>query len=306
MSSIRSSATWTPTCTSARRAAASRSAPTRTGRSCSTPTRSPRSRSRRSARPSCHSPSRTSICRWSSALELMPEIVGDESVGVRYAINGVLSGHPRRAAAAGRDPRGPGAVVGGGDLDQGGPGRRQDGGRAHGARRVGDRRLRVQHRPRLPTPEDQDRSGPGQRGLQQDVRDRPSLRAMGVGPAGQALARTTSASRSSRRCSTRPSGWERPSGMSPTHRCWRSSPTASPAARPSGSRAGGARSSTPSTWRCASGPATPTSRRSPSSTSPARARCRRSSASPCARWTWPSGAWSTRRCSPPPAGSRPT
>ena len=30
-------------------------------------------------------------------------------------------GHPRRPAAAGRDPRGRGPVVGGGDLDQGGP-----------------------------------------------------------------------------------------------------------------------------------------------------------------------------------------
>ena len=40
------------------------------------------------------------------ALELMPEIVGDESVGVRYAINGLLSVTHRRPAAAGRDARG--------------------------------------------------------------------------------------------------------------------------------------------------------------------------------------------------------
>ena len=70
------------------------------------------------------------------ALELMPEIVGDESVGVKYAINGLLSVTLRRAAPDRRDARGPGPVVGGRDLDQGGPGRRQDRRRADGQWRV--------------------------------------------------------------------------------------------------------------------------------------------------------------------------
>ena len=75
------------------------------------------------------------------ALELMPDIVGDESVGVRYAINGLLVGHPRRAAADRRDARGQGPVVGGRDLDQGGTGLGQDGRRADGPRGVRDRHL---------------------------------------------------------------------------------------------------------------------------------------------------------------------
>ena len=43
------------------------------------------------------------------ALELMPEIVGDESVGIKYAINGLLSLTPGRAADPRRDARGRGA-----------------------------------------------------------------------------------------------------------------------------------------------------------------------------------------------------
>ena len=69
------------------------------------------------------------------ALELMPEIVGDESVGRALRHQRPALGHPRRPAADGRDPRGVRPVVGGGDLDQGGPRLRQDGGRADGRRR---------------------------------------------------------------------------------------------------------------------------------------------------------------------------
>ena len=46
------------------------------------------------------------------ALELMPEIVGDESVGIKYAINGLLSLTAGRAAAARRDARGQRPLVG--------------------------------------------------------------------------------------------------------------------------------------------------------------------------------------------------
>ena len=59
------------------------------------------------------------------ALELIPEVLNDESVGIKYAINGLLSLTARRAAAARRDARGEGAVVGGGRLGEGRPRRRQ-------------------------------------------------------------------------------------------------------------------------------------------------------------------------------------
>ena len=90
------------------------------------------------------------------ALELMPEIVGDESRRREVRDQRRAVGDLRRDAAARRDARGPRAVVGGGDLDQGGARRRQDRRRADGPRRVRDRRLRVEHRPRLPAPADQD------------------------------------------------------------------------------------------------------------------------------------------------------
>ncbi len=66
------------------------------------------------------------------ALELMPEIVGDETVGQRYAINGLLSVTHDGMPLDRRDAGGRRAVVGGGDLDQGGTGCRQDRRRADG------------------------------------------------------------------------------------------------------------------------------------------------------------------------------
>ena len=65
------------------------------------------------------------------ALELIPDILGDERVGIRHAINGLLSLTPGRDADPGRDARGQGPLVGGRDLDQGGarasPGRSPSG-----------------------------------------------------------------------------------------------------------------------------------------------------------------------------------
>ena len=150
---------------------------------CSTPTRSRRSRSPRSPRPSCRSPRPTSTRRWSIALELMPEIVGDETVGVKYAINGLLSvtgdGMPLLgetpeveglwSAAAVWIKEGPGVgktvaeliVHGESEIDVYG---------SNIARATTHQRTSGPHRrPRL-------------RGLQQDVRDRPSRRAVGVRP----------------------------------------------------------------------------------------------------------------------------
>ena len=109
-------------------------------------------------------------------------------------------GDLRRDAAARRDARGPRPVVGGGDLDQGGPRRGQDGRRADGPRRVRDRRVRVQHRPRVPVPADADaHHRPRLRGLQQDVRDRPSRRAVGVQPRRAAVAVLRARARARRR-----------------------------------------------------------------------------------------------------------
>ena len=58
----------------------------------------------------------------------------------------------------------------------------------------------------------------------------------------------------SARSSTRPPAGSARTGTSRTRRCSRSSRTRSATARPSGTRAGGRRSSTPSTWRCATAP----------------------------------------------------
>ena len=74
-----------------------------------------------------------------------------------------------------------------------------------------------------------------------------------------------------------------------TRTCSRSTATGSCPAPPSGSRAGGRRSSTPSTSRCASGSAWSTCRRSRSSTSRARVRSTTSSGWPSRRWTCRTG-----------------
>ena len=54
------------------------------------------------------------------ALDLMPEIVGDETVGVKYAINGVLSVTYDGMPLLGETPGDPRPLVGRRDLDQGG------------------------------------------------------------------------------------------------------------------------------------------------------------------------------------------
>ena len=151
------------------------------------------------------------------ALELMPEIVGDESVGVKYAINGVLSVTLDGMPLLGETPEVRGLWSAAAVWIKEGPGVGQDGRRADGARRVGDRRLRVEHRPRLSPPEDRGaRQGAGVGGLQQDVRDRPPLRAVGVQPVRAAARRSTSASASWGRSSSRRWAGSARSGTSPT------------------------------------------------------------------------------------------
>ena len=215
--------------------------------------------------------------------------------------------HARRAADPRRDARGEGALVGGGGLGEGRAWRRQGARRVDGARRVRDRppHLRRRALPRPPQDE-RPREGAGVGRLQQDLRHRPPGRAVGFEPRRAAVAVQLAESASSAPCSSRrPAGSAR-SGTSRTRLCSRSSANVSTLARPSGMRAGGRRSSTPSTWRCESEPGSSTCRRSASSTSSARARSTRSSASRCARSTFRSAAWCTRRGSHRAAASRPT
>src|ERR1700683_4683412 len=118
------------------------------------------------------------------ALELMPELLGDEQAGIRYAINGLISvtrDGPRRAPDPRRDARGQVAVVGGGELDQGRPGLRARGRRAHVRPGAHGRRARGGAGPVLPAPANRrPRPGPGRGGLQQDVRHRAPGRAVGI------------------------------------------------------------------------------------------------------------------------------
>ena len=143
------------------------------------------------------------------ALELMPEIVGDESVGIKYAINGLLSLTPDGLPLLGETPE-VGSVVGGRGLDQGGARGGQGGRRVDDPRRAGDRPAGLGHRALLPLPEDGGaRSGACRRGLQQDLRDRPSRRAVGVGPRRSAPA-VPRARAGARRVFFEAAGWERP------------------------------------------------------------------------------------------------
>ena len=80
------------------------------------------------------------------ALELMPEIVGDESVGVKYAINGLISLTPDGMPILGETARGEGPLVGRGGVGEGGPRRRQVGRRVDGERRVAHRPPHVRRR----------------------------------------------------------------------------------------------------------------------------------------------------------------
>src|ERR1700758_1232474 len=128
-----------------------------------------------------------------AALELMPELLGDEKAGIRYAINGLISMTPDGHPLLGETPEGQG---------QGRP-RLRPGRRRADVRPGADRRrARGRRRPLLPlVPDDRLRPRPGRRGVQQDVRhraprravrvaaraaDRPALRA-GAGPRRRVL-----------------------------------------------------------------------------------------------------------------------
>ena len=186
------------------------------------------------------------------ALELMPEIVGDETVGIKYAINGLLSLTPDGLPLLGETPEVKRPLVGGRGLGQGGPGRRARRRRVDDPRRARDRPPGVRHRALLPVPADRRaRPRPRRGGLQQDLRDRPPGRAVGELARDPAVP-VPRARAGARRGLLRGRRLGAPALVRLEREAARRlrRPRASRARR-SGRRAGGRRSSTPSTSRCA-------------------------------------------------------
>ena len=189
------------------------------------------------------------------ALELMPEIVGDESVGVKYAINGVLSVTYDGMPLLGETPEVRGLWSAAAIWIKEGPGAGKTVAEwiVHGepeidvyesniARAYGCQRTKHAHRrPRVSEgfnkmygivhPAEQWESNRGVRRSPFYEHER-ELRAVFIETVG----------------------WERPNWYESNAPLLEEYGDRSPGARPSGSRAGGRRSSTPSTWRCATGP----------------------------------------------------
>ena len=164
--------------------------------------------------------------QYEQALELMPEIVGDETVGQKYAINGLLSLTPDGMPLLGETPEVKNLWSVSAVWIKEGPGI----GKAVSEWMVlGESEIDlhvVRHRSLLRPPEDpQERQGPHRRGLQQDLRHRAPERAVGVQPQRPPLALTTSGRRRSVRSSTRPSAGSVRSGTRATRASSRSSVT---------------------------------------------------------------------------------
>ncbi len=216
------------------------------------------------------------------ALELMPELLGDERAGIRYAINGLISMTPDGHPLLGEMPEVKGLWSAAASWIKEGPGC----GRVVAELMSG----------RVPTVDvheaDVARFYPCQqtvahvrgarpRGLQQDVRHRPPGRAVGVRPPapGESL---LPARGGPRRGVLRDRGLGAPALVRlATSRCSRGTRDGSASARPNGTPGGGRRSSMPSTWPCGRPAAWSTCPPSRSSTSPARRRWTR-----CSRWSW--------------------
>ena len=119
------------------------------------------------------------------------------------------SARPRRSRASGRRRR---------SGSRRGPGAGKTVAELIVARRVGDRRVRVEHRARVPAARRPGRHivARASRGLQQDVRNRPPRRAVGVRSQRPAVAVPRAREANSKPCSTKvPAGSAR-SGTSPT------------------------------------------------------------------------------------------
>ena len=138
------------------------------------------------------------------ALELMPELLGDERAGIRYAINGLISMTPDGHPLLGEMPEARGLWSAAASWIKEGPGC----GRAVAELMSGQVPTVDVHEADAarfyPSPAHRRaRPGPGPRGLQQDVRHRAPGRAVGVRRARSGSARCTSGNARSARCSTR-------------------------------------------------------------------------------------------------------
>ena len=183
---------------------ASRSAPTRTGRSSWSPTTSPRSRRRRS-------PRRAAVHQGDfdpqleDALELFPEIARRRAGRDQLRDQWAPVADAGRQPDPGRDTGGQGPLVGRGDLDQGSARHRQD------RRRVDDPRRRPRSTPMAPTSRASTRHHRPRR-TSRRARPRASTRptasstpaSSGLSNRDVRLTPCTSASASSARSSSRP------------------------------------------------------------------------------------------------------
>ena len=230
------------------------------------------------------------------ALELMPEIVGDESVGVKYAINGLISLTPDGMPILGETPEVKGLWSAAAVWVKEGPGV----GKSVAEWMVlGESHIDlhyVRHQPLPRPPEDaRAREGAHVRGVPEDLRDRPSVRAVGERARDLRARRCTSSSRSSARSFYEAVGL----GAAAVVRGERAARGAL-RRRAARGRVGRAlvvadhQRRAPRDARAA--PASSTSRPSRSSTCRGRGRSRRSSARCSRRWTCRSAASSTRRC----------
>ena len=117
------------------------------------------------------------------ALELVPEILRDERVGVRYAINGLLSLTPDGMPILGEtaEVKGLWSVAAVWIKEAPGIARTVAEWMTHGTPEIDP--ARVGRRPLLrPPPDGRPYRGPQRRGLQQDLRDRPPDGAVGLEP----------------------------------------------------------------------------------------------------------------------------
>ena len=113
------------------------------------------------------------------ALELMPDLL--ETAEIKYAINGLLSLTPDGFPLLGETPEVRNLWSAAAVWIKEGPGVGPDDRRVDDPRRARDRPAPVRHRPLLPVrPQRPPRPGPLRRALQQDLRDRPPARAVGV------------------------------------------------------------------------------------------------------------------------------
>ena len=156
------------------------------------------------------------------ALELVPEILGDERVGIRYAINGLLSLTPDGNPILGETPEVKGLWSVAAVWIKEAPGYRQDRRRVDDDRRAGDRSARLRHRALLrPSAHRAAHPGPDGRGL--STRPTASSTRASSGQSNRerpAVARSTPASARSAPCSSRPPAGSGPTGTRPTGRCW--------------------------------------------------------------------------------------